>query len=549
LRSLSLCYGEGVAVTLAEPSASPVVRIECAFNPSLEHRESIRKHLFEVNNWSDKNRQYVISLATIESLRNHLRECFGLRKTKNTNLSLEIDVFCNSLKQVTGQYRGNIARDLIDANAKTAKVLQERRQQYRDICRQVFGSSFQCFRNANQELSLGRYLGFVDMRLYSEIASVALALLVPPRKLRHDPSAFIITGNYGEIFGGHGFECSVYSMQDPLNSDGKCVQSTLVMALALLSDRGAKVIGTLDITGRAMSKDSLSNETNKAMLPEIVSKQDEYGIEGLQEIGGLAAEQTIHILNKNPSVGVCSSLFQVTRKNLVESPKRQLIEYQAFARLIDAYVQARCPVICFVNFAPIPTEGINHSVLVTGIRRGNRSRSPSFKLKHHSITDVVYHDPSRAPFCVKTIEELFEASENSLSKNGTVNGTLNAVFAAPKRIMSHAWDYLKRMRSSKDPFVMEYVAPAFVEKVDYEIRLLHRDDIQSYVARQSLEKSISLGIADENGSLQNVRDALEAGWHWVFIGYLDDEPKSVVAYFAERESSKQRKFNVSAAPL
>lgn len=309
LYAIHQCYGKGIVATLAEPSASPVVRIECTLNPSLEHRESIRKHLFEVTNHGAEHLMYRINDSTIQSLKKHLLEGLKSRKNPHPDVAKVIESYCQELARDIGEFKGEVAKMKVETSINRANVPKRYETQFRSISKIVFGSSLQCFRDDSVERELGKYLGFVDLRLYAHVASVALALLCPPRAVRHDPDAFVITGNYAEIFGGHGFECSPYSMQDPFSSDGKCVQTCIVMVLAHLSDRGAKVIGTLDISARQIERKDLREYLTGV---KIVSTPSDLGLTGAWKIGGLSPAQACLIINREPSIGVNAHLAELS---------------------------------------------------------------------------------------------------------------------------------------------------------------------------------------------------------------------------------------------
>ncbi len=245
LLSLSAAYGTGVIATLSEPSASPVVRVESVFNDAMEDRGAIRKHFFE-HICTTVESKYEIAEAIVEALRAHL--------LASKYPIQSIQEYCDCILEGGDKVmHGDVARAYLQLCLERANVPKDLHRDFLQLTKRVLSSPFQCFHRV-KEAVLGRYLGFVDLRLNSQIASVALSLLVIPRQYRHDPRTTIITGSYGEIFGGHNFECSIFAMQDPAVSDGKCVQTCVVMLLAMFSDRGAKVIGTLDISSRCKSQ-------------------------------------------------------------------------------------------------------------------------------------------------------------------------------------------------------------------------------------------------------------------------------------------------------
>ena len=117
------------------------------------------------------------------------------------------------------------------------------------------------------EISLGRYVGFVDLRSHGTRSPIALALLVPPRYLRHDPDVSIITGHYGYLFGGCGFSSTVFSMHDGVVSGARCSQACVIMALAMLSDRNARVIGSYDIS--FLGRSAPTTEQKQPLAAEV----------------------------------------------------------------------------------------------------------------------------------------------------------------------------------------------------------------------------------------------------------------------------------------
>ncbi|HEX4609985.1 MAG TPA: hypothetical protein VH092_17460 [Urbifossiella sp.] len=90
----------------------------------------------------------------------------------------------------------------------------------------------------------GRYLGFLDLRAVWRRTPLALGVLGVPGKYARDPAARVITGNYGPLFGGPAFAGTVYSMHDSGVSGALCAQASIIMALGLLADRGARLDGS-----------------------------------------------------------------------------------------------------------------------------------------------------------------------------------------------------------------------------------------------------------------------------------------------------------------
>lgn len=409
------------------------------------------------------------------------------------------------------------------------------RPRYRFACQMVFGSATHC-QKLSDDLEFRRYLGFVDLRLYSSVASTALALLVPPRQLRHDPTAFVATGNHGEIFGSHGFECSVYSMQDPNSSDGRCVQTCTVMALAMLSDRGARVIGTVDISSRGIPAVPDYKPTRNTTTKE-------HGVTRIQQLGGMNAVSLHKLLNKDRWLGVTSELFSVDLDGV------DRVKYcRVFAKMIAAYIYARCPVILFVNNGYLSKgsfQGELHSVIVTGVRAGEISED-RYLLGKLRPSELIIHDPSRAPFVMRPFEDFLVASIQAKQRVQKFAqwGGIDAVFVADRTIERHAFDCFCDL-DENDPQVQPYF-DSRTDDFDYEIRLLSRDDLPNYVAgghmsgqeaqRRENISELRSPYTYEHERASEIAKTLEEGWYWVFKLV---SPKSIrfLCYFANSPRS------------
>ncbi len=501
LLSLSAAYGTGVIATLSEPSASPVVRVESVFNDAMEDRGAIRKHFFE-HICTTVESKYEIAEAIVEALRAHL--------LASKYPIQSIQEYCDCILEGGDKVmHGDVARAYLQLCLERANVPKDLHRDFLQLTKRVLSSPFQCFHRV-KEAVLGRYLGFVDLRLNSQIASVALSLLVIPRQYRHDPRTTIINGSYGEIFGGHNFECSIFAMQDPAVSDGKCVQTCVVMLLAMFSDRGAKVIGTLDISSRCKSQrcteEFFASQSNQGLVPENL------GVESISRIGGMLVSHACEAINASPGLGVWSEIYEVHlyKKGVNEAAERHL-----FARMVDACIQARCPVMVFVE-----GKNTNHCCIIVGVTRNlGRSRAP---------THYIYHDPSCAPFLSKSHDELI-ASMCKLRLESTgerAPPTLCALFAYPENIKHGVWNCILRLRAINHAFLRKFVVPIASESrvADFEIRLLHSSDVSSFIRRSYTAHKQSVKLP-----------SLEKGWYWCFFGLRNNIVLDGVFVSAEHE--------------
>lgn len=211
--------------------------------------------------------------------------------------------------------------------------------------------------------------------------------------------------------------------------------------------------------------------------------------------------------------------------------------YQFLARMIDAYVQARCPIIAFLKNKVLNGQTIdeshdsseNHSIVIVGVRRSLRTRAKSSLLKGLSPTEVIYHDPSSSPFRVVSIEKLFEAMQSATTTLGKVANKLSAVFTTPLTISVSVHECFQKLEKHCDHFYEKFVIPRVTESVDYEIRLMHSDDLGKYLSQRTpygvkkLIRRCSRGeLFEDNGKLN--------GWLWVFVGYQDSIPMECVLF-------------------
>lgn len=536
LRPIQVAYGENITCTLAEPSSSPVVRTEFLYRPELQFRNTLRKHVFEV--FDSEPRTFLISKSTLQATREHLVAIFG---NDLATFQKEVDSFFrvlseqllgNGKKRIGSEWAPKEAINKIE-QALSNEVSVENIPRFRFACKFVLGSVLHC-RTKKNISRLGRYLGFVDLRLYSSIASPAIALLVVPRYLRHDKEAFLITGNYGETFGAHGFESSIYSMQDPTSSDGKCVQSCTVMSLALLSDRGARVIGTIDVSARGLPVED-------KYKPRHSDDAKKNGVTKVRVLAGLSAASLTKLLNKDPWLGVSAELFSAK----FEQEDRYLY-CRLFVRLVAAYVHARCPVILFVENGYLkegkPKSNL-HAVLVCGLRYG-QIINDEYHLGKRRPSELIIHDPSSAPFMVRPVEELLVASIQAKSHLTDYNwGGIDAVLLGDKAITRSAFNCYKYLISTCSD---AYECLTSLD-CDYDIRLISKDDISNFLSGGTFNKreagrNPTISPLRKNYSqledyLSKQLKTIEDGWYWVFRGFVGDK-QMVYGFYANRSANK-----------
>ena len=377
----------------------------------------------------------------------------------------------------------------------------------------------------------GKYLGYVDLRLNSMAAPLAMGLLVAPRHLRHDHRCTYIEGEYSSLFGANGFRSTVYTMHEPDFGGARCAQACVIMTTALLADRGAKLRGSYELT-------YLANKRQTAF-----------------DVDGLSFRQTFKLLKRRGPLKTTADRF---RYGPDESDNRglQLMWLRNLRRLaerlIEAYVIARCPVILFVDSKTwnpaYQTNDVGHAVVVTGFRRmehetvqstcPDNDRGLQQALLPDLLSHLIVHDPGLRPYALWPTDACVFASTKYQETAATSPGFLNLIFASNDTIKRHAMHYVRKLAKSysylvewipENRWFMKYwTSPG----CDLRIALVHRDDIiDTYFgnapdlyagepevenvaeyARQQLKETVARIRRDFPRGLQN-------GWYWAFAGY------------------------------
>lgn len=454
---LRTVYGQFLKVTMIEPSSSIVIRSEHQFNQVRFDRLALRFHLYELIEdeigYTAEFREGAEFPLTKEQYADYLARLTARRPNPDV------------------EWRDAPLHGLVGGQPITP------------------GDVF------------GQYLGFLDIRPWYGHAPLALGLLVPPRRYLLDPRAYVITGDYSPIFGGPPFASTVYCMHDPSRSGAHCAQAALIMALGMLSDRGARVEGSYGLTYRGWAASRVSSRDNPhlhpgppapAPAPDPCCLANHYtpypqgdrprvehlGVAGLTPDecnlllgarGGdpIDSELTIRL----DGLGVSSDLVTVQRDEFRragtappepanerarrEHERARTFEDRLARRLIEAYVSARFPVILYVDtdrwwaaLKPKKRYDDGHAVTVIGYRRWGRDRAADER-----GLALLAHDPGHVPFFEQPIDTCIAAAweypvtertpEGSHPGNGPApkarGGALRFLGVADQRITVHPY--------------------------------------------------------------------------------------------------------------
>ena len=207
-------YGPGIGVTLTELSSSIVVRSEHHYSRDERLRLCLRKHICELDQAVDLPLRFTPGVLC--AIQNDIeysssRGDLAIDKAALYNVLawLENCFKPDAVEIEQGEFRERFAQCLT-----SLAVGSEARQRIVGIVNRHMRARLACH-SLDVQHRAREYVGFVDIRMNSTLAPLAMGLLVPPRELRRDPDVTMVSGEYGRIFGAHGFAGTVYSMHEP----------------------------------------------------------------------------------------------------------------------------------------------------------------------------------------------------------------------------------------------------------------------------------------------------------------------------------------------
>lgn len=514
-------FGAWIKVTLAEPSSSIVVRSEHQYNKQERHRLALRKHLYELS--ADHGDQPHRCTAPGTSFVLDRRYLSLIAQTVRAEIVADVG------KLESRRFSG--ARELYEALRTSLNAADFDRHANKLVA--LAFSPLNCYA-IDQSDRFGHYIGFVDLRLNSPRFPLAMGVLGLPRKYRHNTETFIITGNYGPLFGGPSFRSTVYTMHDPTSGGGQCAQACVIMALGLLSDRGARIAGTYSLTYLAKRASASRAETAPATNdPDHLgstrgrsSTKRSWVVAGPKG-GGLLPEEISNLLRADRQNSAWGTSANLTRDK--DTPQ----SVRMAERLIEAYVAARCPVILCVRTKEWWKWSKNqpepHAVIVIGFRRTSARRN----------LILITHDPGYQPYYERPIADCLEAcrqySIHYSKRNGRSRYELPMIFIAPRTIALHASECLLALRSSSDAALFQPFEGAADDRFDYRVALVVRDDIAESVYQRSRSED-----RKHVGDLQRLIDhTLPRSRYWCVAALEDEHVQYVWMFDATRHFTVQ----------
>lgn len=498
-------YPGGLLVSLAETSSNLVVRDEQHLLSGELRRPSIRKHVFEGcrlpfsrdTKWITR----AIVLQAIQVLQSP--QGIDLRTSYLGPLQeVESSMQANDVLSLQDLETRIFTAQLNDPNSPT--LLLPGHKSLFDVEKGLFGNlghqGLPCLDTSEIE-RLGKYVGYVDLRLSSPESPIAFAVLAPPRHLRHSPEFKIVQSELGTIFGGPAIYGTAFAMVDPQMGGGCCSTAAILMAVANLADRGGRPIGHLDTTAIASQEKPYASEN-----PKCVKNNN---FKAIQSIGLDCGE--VNEFLKRDSINVSSYVGHVADRELL-------------LKLIKAYVDARCPLLLWVDAKKLwkalqsyphvdndfdidQLQDSTHMVVVVGYSIEKR--------------ELVIHDPSYQPYCRVKLDDLYDAGGGS-SGPGLDSSILSIGFIASRRIPYHLRAALDRLRLSDE--VDQYWYRSILElsqnpTIKAEMELVHRDDLKYWLTSDLrwLHPKLSTNLGFDN------LNSLTDDWYWIVTASILDE--------------------------
>lgn len=531
-------YGYSLRVTLSEPSSNIVSRSEGQYHRGERSRLSLRKHIYEMGACNPDIPYRPLSKYAYESI---CRDLNGIPAISSPKVVALVD---NLLKPLLSPQdtawraseqdysRTPLWKQLLKPirDALKNELPKQESDRVFEVIVNNWASPLNCHPFFPSMQPLERYIGFVDLRMHAGRSPVAVAVIAPPRALRHDPKVYLACGEYGQLFGSHAFSGTVFCMHDVMASGARCAQACVTMCLGNLADRGTKLVGGYDLTywanrnrkiGRRNQDGECLRDAADALSVFPITGLDPYQSKCVLEQGGAGA----HLVHMRSSA----------------------VERSIMSRLFVAYLMARYPAVLFVDACvwqqmSEKPETRGHAVLAIGFRR----TSTNINGGRACIGDLVLHDPGRGPYVVRSVHDVFEAMTSFYNKQ-----LMFAVFATQSKIRRSGLECLEALkRTAPGNYQRFIVQPALLAEShgphmphDYDLSLLHHADIPAAISNLTLSQyyqdrhaihatqDTSRCGATDGRIYETVRaqvSQVRTAWYWVVTLRLLGRP--IVAY-------------------
>lgn len=509
-------YAGGLLVTLAEASSNLVVRGEQQLLSGELRRTAIRKHVFEGSARISRSRTRCITRGVVEAVARALKQsnasdlahyyeavrALAASMSSSDVLTLEQAedrLFSHMLSQADVPLRDKLGKPTFD--------------EVRGAFAQHVLGGIAC-RDLAQIDRLGKYVGYIDLRLSSPDSPIAFAVLSAPRHLRHGQDYRIVQSELGTLYGGPPVYGTVFAMVDPHFGGGCCSTAAILMAIANLADRGGRPVGHLDATVIASVASPVQRVGENCIRQNT---QNAYRSVGLNyaEVGRIL---------KHPAVNISSSVDCLADATLL-------------IKIAKAYVDARCPLLLFVDCEILWRAIRGHSEVhrEAGWEAGLENESTHMVVIVGYSTEkreLVIHDPSYAPYSRFSTEDLITASRGAAGGDDAEIYSIACI--ASRRIAFHLMPAITRLRdgafdSIDYEFYWMLIAPSKYPSFMSELELVHRDDIFDWVSSSS--RWLPSDIPVEMHLHREHLHKLEDDWYWMVVGseLTEDSSQAAIA--------------------
>ena len=547
-------------MTLTERCSSVISRSEQQYYAGDQRRLVLRKHIHELESYSPEEEEVevVFTKVVFHAIEEQLKRfapgfsfnaarpiAFSLVPHARLSLSAQQEVLrsLGKLCDQKGWRQGTVkvekvaVEDVIMRALSNYGVTQHDQRIWVSNIIDMLTSPMRCMQVQDVE-RLGKYLGYLDLRMDSMAAPVEMGLLVVPRHLRHNPNVHCVTGVYGPLFGGPSFASSVFSMHDPFRSGARCAQACVIMAQALLSDRGMRVRGSYEITylakRQANGKDVEFSRDTMGLTPEEIVATLNVSDSALPEIEKDTDNRTRRAFLFNDMVNFGPDLLGYNDPNN-DAVRQFLIE-----RLIEAYILARYPIISLVGWNAWNSEHELadahplHAVIIAGFSYITQPRAGQSSL----LGDAIVHDPSFRPFIKCPLRHLFKASADFDADKSS----RRFIFVTDDTVSIHAAEIIHSLYyntcNNPDLRLVDYLPSGNgLRHRDLRIGLIHRDDI---INRYFADHSVSRGVLAREK--KKLREGLRKDYYWCFAGYEKSHVKVLWVYDAKGSRDPQKLF-------
>ncbi len=393
----------------------------------------------------------------------------------------------------------------------------------------------------------GRYLGFMDLRWLGDgpaaggESPLALGVLALPKRYRGDPAVVAVLGGYGPVFGGPSFRATVYSMADSRTGGAVCAQACAIMALGLLSDRGARPIGSHNITFLGRRRVSHSPATR---TPLCAAANVRYSPAAYYDVGGLNPASIRNVLNSRDANG--ESRCRVSA-DLIHYPAPGRLPDRLITRLLECHIDARFPVILAVhadtwNAAEIRDEKlkaagpeVGHAVVAAGYRRTG--------IGPDDLAFLI-HDPSSRPFVQRARKSVIDALRAYASATRPA-GEVFMVPVADHRVRTHLHACVAWLRGPDgrafhaDPAVnrpdLSAALEGYLTSPEHELKLaLVERNYTGPLFQPTIDRSCQGNLARAVGGVAESRRL------WCVIGMRANQFRHLWLFDAERDTHVPR---------